>query len=147
MSRDEMVREIGRPDSISYGQFHYSKFGFKVCFDRQDRCNYVEGWDPGVPTLEGIVLWGEIDHVVAALAAHGYEVRDHRPGDPSQDTTTAFCEALGIELWREDTDKPQIDSVAAWAPGFWEWFDDEARQGIIIPGAPLEELEGFRGLG
>jgi hypothetical protein len=118
MTREEVIERLGPPEGTHAGLFHYGLA--TVGFDAQGGCNWV-ATSPGRPiraSVTGIDLVGDHDEVVGRLAQHGHEARQGAADEG--DAGSTYVDDVGVYLWREDSDEPVLDVVAAYRRGYWE---------------------------
>ena len=96
--------------------------GMRVHFDDQSLCHFVEFFEPAIPIVEGIHLFGRWDSVLGGFEDRDLSVRDilirsRRYG--TLPTGTVICEALGVAVGREVPQIEDVESASAFRKGYW----------------------------
>lgn len=119
MTRDQVLTLLGPHNGSPMDeQLFYDSPFMTVAFGRGGRCNWI-ATDPSTqPTIDGLLLVGDFDSVLDGLVAEGHEVMTGNPD--IADGGSAYCDELGIYLWRDDPEGGRLDTVAAWEGDFWE---------------------------
>jgi hypothetical protein len=120
MTREDVTEALGRPEAVDSGFFHYERLLATVGFDSKGKCNWI-ATSPGRPvraTVADIDLVGDHDEVVRRLAEHGHTARQGLADEA--DAGSTYVDDLGVYLWREDSDEPGLDTVAAYRRGLWD---------------------------
>jgi len=120
MRREDVIDALGPPEDDRRGFFHYDELLGTVGFDPEGNCNWV-AMSPGGPVearVAGISLVGDHDEVVARLAERGHRIRQGI--EEEGDAGSTYVDDLGVYLWREDSEEPDLDTVAAYPRGYWD---------------------------
>lgn len=106
-------------------RWYYKGIWLAVDFSARDGlCEFVVCASPAVAVIEGVEgleLTGSAQALLAALAERGHALRYGRAEDGDADF--AYLDEFGVVVgWDPEG---EIESVAAWRPGYWDEGADE----------------------
>ncbi len=111
---DQVQSIIGPPDRELEGIAFYDS-DLRIEFDADGKCNSISTIGPeAVAVASGVRLIGPLAAVVRQLEEAGFPTRVSHSAE-----STVLCDHFGFALWRENSDRTDIEAVSLWPKGLW----------------------------